>query len=368
MKTTPLLRPIRVAYFALNSLFFFTFYLAFPAAHVAQQRIHIDKSCSFNNTLSEDDLYGFDSDENAEAALKRIMKHTGLPAKFKIMAANVPNAAAVIHGEERFILYNQEFMRRVKDVTRTDWAAVSILAHEVGHHLSGHTLDKIGSRPDKELEADKFSGFVLRKMGATLEQAKAAMANIASDAGSHTHPPKSARLTAIANGWYSADEIMDKDDSPSNTDNNPPPRPTTRPIILKPLTNRAASSAFNNIWVEHNQSKDGQMGMMIHVSFNVNNLQGQNCALNVWFNYKNGSKLMDFNGLYKSTDGQVSIFSSFTPGYENTSYNDFQVFMPYDELHMQRGRHDLKFNMGIFQGTQRIGSESAFTDFWFKKD
>ena len=122
----------------------------------AQEKLNIDHSCSYTGELTEKDLYGFTSDTEAEDALTKIMKYTGLPSNFTIKAANVPNAAAVIQGDERFILYNQYFMLRVKDLTKTDWAALSILAHEIGHHLSGHTLDNIGSRPDKELEADKF--------------------------------------------------------------------------------------------------------------------------------------------------------------------------------------------------------------------
>jgi len=97
-------------------------------------------------------------------------------------------------------------MDRINSATGNKWAAISILAHEIGHHLNGHTLDKVGSRPQTELEADEFSGFVLRKMGATLEEAQSAMALIASMKGSHTHPAKNDRLAYIATGWKSAAE------------------------------------------------------------------------------------------------------------------------------------------------------------------
>jgi len=99
------------------------------------------------------------------------MKYTGLLSNFIIKTADVPNAKASISGSTRYVLYNQLFMKRVKQQTNTDWAAISILAHEIGHHLSGHTLDDQGTRPNKELEADRFSGFVLAKMSATLEEA-----------------------------------------------------------------------------------------------------------------------------------------------------------------------------------------------------
>ncbi len=165
-------------------------------------------------------IYTFASDNEAKQALARIMQVTGLPTNFNIMAANVPNACAVIKCPtsstcERYILYNQDFMLKVRDLTRTNWSEISILAHEIGHHLSGHTLDNLGSRPEIELEADKFSGFVLGKMGATLADAKAAMELIGSSSGSSTHPAKDARLAAIVNGWREA--TANNNTSSSNT-------------------------------------------------------------------------------------------------------------------------------------------------------
>lgn len=171
----------------------------------AQERLTLQEACSYYGEAISDDVYGFASDNEAEAAVKRIVDHTGLPQNFKIIAANVPNAAADVTPEgDRRILYSQTFMKRITETAKTDWAAVSILAHEIGHHLSGHTLKKGGSRPEIELQADTFSGYVLYKMNARLEEAQAAMDSFADDVKSETHPPKSARLAAIANGWTKA--------------------------------------------------------------------------------------------------------------------------------------------------------------------
>ena len=180
------------------------FLVCTTSSAVAQERIVIGEACSYYGDTISGELYGFGSDQEAEQAIARIMKFTGLPQNFTIKAANVPNAAAVIRDTRRLILYNQTFMERVRQTTNTDWAAISILAHEIGHHLSGHTLEAGGSRPETELQADRFSGYVLYKMSATLEQAQAAMETMTSEGGSATHPPKSARLAAIANGWMEA--------------------------------------------------------------------------------------------------------------------------------------------------------------------
>jgi hypothetical protein len=81
---------------------------------------------------------------------------------------------------------------------------MSILAHEVGHHLSGHTVEGKGSNHKAEMEADKFSGFVLFKMGASLDEARYAMNLIGSETDSRSHPSKVKRLGYIEEGWNEA--------------------------------------------------------------------------------------------------------------------------------------------------------------------
>jgi hypothetical protein len=150
-----------------------------------------------------------------ERIIQRIVDVSGMARNFEILAAPVPNAAATTQNGIRYILYNTAFvseldkLRRVSDfdnLTRTDWAKISILAHEVGHHANGHTLTAGGSRPQWELEADVFSGHIVQRLGGSLASAKAAMEQFGSATGSLTHPAKEARLAAITSGWMKACE------------------------------------------------------------------------------------------------------------------------------------------------------------------
>lgn len=142
---------------------------------------------------------------SAEKVVQDIMSVIGLRANFELRAStDIPTAAAVIKKGSRYILYNPKFMNNIISATGNRWTAVSIMAHEIGHHLNGHTLDSETSKPTTELEADEFSGFVLQKMGASLTDAQAAMAAIASIKGSHSHPPRQQRLSAIETGWSRA--------------------------------------------------------------------------------------------------------------------------------------------------------------------
>lgn len=176
-------------------------------------------------------MFSFESDEEAQTVLNDILNTVGLRANFVIQASNVPNAAAVIDGQERYILYNRKFIRSVKKNTKTNWSAISILAHEIGHHLNGHTLSGRGSWHKMELEADEFSGFVLRRMGATLEEAQVAMNLLGSPTGSQTHPARSIRLKSIEEGWRRADDLEStvSIQIPERREEVPPQRPPYPP-------------------------------------------------------------------------------------------------------------------------------------------
>lgn len=178
----------------------------------AIQKIQIDlsESCNYSGHTGNDEdikeFYTFKSDDEAIRAMSKIMRHTGLPANFELIATDVDNAAAVIRESKRYILYGQTFMEDVKTKTKSDFGSLSILAHEIGHHLSGHTLLEGGSRPVLELEADRFSGFILAKLGASIDEACTAINIYGSENETFTHPSKKSRIAAIINGWKEGNE------------------------------------------------------------------------------------------------------------------------------------------------------------------
>jgi hypothetical protein len=140
----------------------------------------------------------------AEELLQEIIEVTGLQGNITIKAANVLNIEAVVSHHKQYIYYNPGYVSWLNALTKDKWAVLALLAHEVGHHLNGHTIRKTGSRPELELEADEFAGFVLYKLGATLEQAQQVMNYIAKPVASKTHPARLSRLMAIKAGWDKA--------------------------------------------------------------------------------------------------------------------------------------------------------------------
>ncbi len=168
------------------------------------------------------DNFAFTADQVAKKAVAKIMQYTGLTPYFQIVEnTGISSAIAYIKGNKPYIAYNPEFILKLKDLTHTNWAAVSVLAHEIGHHLNGHTLHKKISLTD-ELEADRFSGYILYLMGATLPQTKAALTAVAHEVDTIKHPKPELRLQAIANGWFEAESIILKkafSDTIGNTQN-----------------------------------------------------------------------------------------------------------------------------------------------------
>ncbi len=171
----------------------------------------------------------------AAGIIREITDAVGLQPRFELRATDqVDNAAAVVYGGKRYLLYNPQFLAAVNRAGHTDWAGISILAHEMGHHLNGHTLRGGGSEPQDELEADEFSGFVLRRLGASLAQAQAALAAVSPDEGSATHPGRAPRLAAISRGWSRATaQIVASSQAGTAQPSAQPialaPRPTPRP-------------------------------------------------------------------------------------------------------------------------------------------
>jgi lipoprotein NlpI len=191
-------------------------FISFVTTTTAQLRNKISYYCSYYGEqaklteleicLNEKSLPGLYEHTRAKKILDDITGEIGLPLNFLLVECmGIENCMAVNlqakKGFLRYVIYDDEFLKSLDSTSSGYWASISIFAHEIGHHLSGHTLDSMGSRPDKELEADRFSGFIMYKLGATLEEAQAAMNVIGHVNIVSTHPPLPNRLAAIRNGW-----------------------------------------------------------------------------------------------------------------------------------------------------------------------
>lgn len=177
------------------------------------------------------------SNAHAQKVVDRILKPIGLMRNFKIIeCTNTENCFATVMKGQRFIVYDAAFMQSIEEETETDWSAISIMAHEIGHHLQGHTIDGTGGQPQKELEADKFSGFVLHQMGASLDESLVAVRALGDEHATSTHPAKPARLDAVRKGWLEAEAMYPKTRSSAKPALAVAPRPVAAPAVSVPAS------------------------------------------------------------------------------------------------------------------------------------
>ena len=183
----------------------------------------------------------FRSNQHAEEVVDQILRQVGLLRNFVVVECpNTENCFATVVDGQRYIVYDGAFMKRVENATHTDWSAISIVAHEIGHHLQGHTIDGKGARPQKELEADRFSGFVMQRLGASLDEALVAIKTLGDDKATYSHPAKANRVEAIRLGWADAAGLAGNQTQKSSnqvTVNNRP-KQVTVPVYEQPAAQK----------------------------------------------------------------------------------------------------------------------------------
>lgn len=153
--------------------------------------------------------------------INQIVSYSGLSNNYIVIKEpGTMNAYAFMYEGKRFISYDPILFNDLEYYSDTYWSIISIFAHEIGHHLSGHSEDNIGSNPVSELEADYFTGFVLYKMGASLEQSLIAINLMGGEIDTETHPSKYKRIKKIEEGWLNANQLKFKAALPPSPEDN----------------------------------------------------------------------------------------------------------------------------------------------------
>jgi tetratricopeptide (TPR) repeat protein len=165
--------------------------------------------CTYNTERLPNNYYrylqgNYENDSQIDKIISEITSMIGLEKNFVyVNSPGINNCVALNYEGFRYILYDKSFLNKLsqnKSVKQSIY--ISVLAHEIGHHLQGHTLKNISENDNKlsEIEADKFSGFVMAKFGYSLVEAQEAI-NSLPQTQSKTHPDKLKRLSAIKEGY-----------------------------------------------------------------------------------------------------------------------------------------------------------------------
>lgn len=200
-----------------------------------------EKLCNHDELTLEDQIvlnsrYSIELNKDAYSYIKRILDVAELPMNFvvqKIEKANNAYAYMDSYGT-RYILYDNVFLNSLNsDTTNTE--LITVLAHEIGHHLAGHSLaidnfikldscsywcnykhpkfdkikktehcsDYLKNRRTKETEADVFAGYIMARLKYDKQKVKNTFIQISTnkDDTYSTHPSRNKRLTSIDLGY-----------------------------------------------------------------------------------------------------------------------------------------------------------------------
>lgn len=138
------------------------------------------------------------------------------------------------------------------------------------------------------------------------------------------------------------------------------------PVVDKRKSGKA-SAEFEKIWVDYNVKENGRLGMRIHVKFSVFNMKDVDSNLTIYFEKADGTKLTTPNKKFSSRDGQVAVSRALKPGFDDTIYKDLEIFMPYDELKLNRGKYDLKMDADVTSENGDLVEHLGYHDFTYEK-
>ena len=197
-----------------------------------------------SNSFSQDNHYGnsqeaadicvsikansFSSNYDADGVLDKILAVVGAAKRFMLVPCDNTNGAFAYTSPtgNRYIIYDEEFMNSLSSSDEDRyWTNLFILAHEVGHHINGHTgtseYESQYESRQKELEADKFAGFVVSKLGADIDVIKNAfysMQEFEGDDSYSSHPNNTRRIEAAETGFNQATLSLDLSKASSTFD------------------------------------------------------------------------------------------------------------------------------------------------------
>jgi len=209
------MKPIKI--FSVIIVLLSPIFLIAQATKLPKINFDLQSACHYNYTtipISGNQIQVLDPNRTDIDLFNRILSYTGLTNNFKIyITPEISSACAGMQGNTRVLLVNQEFMNRMNSATHTDWAKQSIIAHELGHHLNNHSFSASTTKENRkkmEIEADRYSGFLLRLMGADQNDVLLGLDQLSTTIRTENpyYPNLQARQQAISLGYSSAEPII----------------------------------------------------------------------------------------------------------------------------------------------------------------
>ncbi len=111
----------------------------------------------------------------------------------------------------------------------------------------------------------------------------------------------------------------------------------------------------DNVSVIHDDQLPEGKGMTMKFKMTTVNLADKSCRAVVYFYDSNGNPLKDTNNNYYSNDGQICSGESFQPQSNNSEYTNFNVSIPYSELHLTgTGKKTVKYRIIVWDKNDAV--------------
>lgn len=143
------------------------------------------------------------------------------------------------------------------------------------------------------------------------------------------------------------------------------PKPSETPKTT--TSSVTAKTKFDRVWVDYNVTEEGEKGMRIHVKFEVSGMEGVDSYVMAYFQKEDGTNLTTGSSLYGSKDGRVAAKRALKPGYDTTVYKDLDMFIPYSELNLPKGKYNLKIDIDLADDDENLIQHLTFHNFQFEQ-
>lgn len=142
----------------------------------------------------------------------------------------------------------------------------------------------------------------------------------------------------------------------------------TKPAaVVAPAKTGSASATFQKFWVDHDVTEGGKRGMRLHTTFKLFGMKGISAYLQIKFLKSDNTPLMDRNNEFEHKDGSVAAFGILEPGYDSTIFENYEVFMPYAELDLASGKHNLKMDVDVIYEAGELIQHLTIYEFEYTK-
>lgn len=132
-----------------------------------------------------------------------------------------------------------------------------------------------------------------------------------------------------------------------------------------PISNNSAvpSVEIHGISADYDVEKKGRNGIVVHASLTIHNAAHKELEVTAYFYFENGKALKDYNKDFYTDGGEVCSPVDYTPP-SNQMNVTVNIFIPYSELHLASGRHDLKTFVVVWDDHKRELARSDWLHFW----